>query len=61
MNSPFVDIEEMSRLLNVKKSWIYQRTRIGSSAIPHVKMGKYVKFKPDEVLAFFENNDDSKK
>ncbi len=55
----FATPQEMAKILNVPVSWIYQRTRLGSSAIPHVKMGKYVRFKPAEVIDFFkakENN-----
>jgi hypothetical protein len=50
---------EMATILNVPVSWIYQRTRLGPEAIPHVKMGKYVRFNPAEVIDFFkakENN-----
>ena len=45
-------VTELARVLNVSPSWIYQRTRLGQSAIPHLKMGKYVRFKLEEVLAF---------
>jgi hypothetical protein len=38
--------------LKVPVSWVYQRTRLGQQAIPHVKMGKYVRFDWDEVIAF---------
>ena len=51
--------QEMAAILNVPVSWIYQRTRLGSVAIPHIKMGKYVRFNPAEVIGFFkakENN-----
>ena len=51
--------QEMAAILNVPVSWIYQRTRLGSAAIPHIKMGKYVRFNPVEVIGFFkakENN-----
>lgn len=50
-----VDVKEMARILNIPASWIYQRTRIGPSAIPFVKVGKYVRFDPQEVLAFFRS------
>ncbi|MFA5159821.1 MAG: helix-turn-helix domain-containing protein [Candidatus Omnitrophota bacterium] len=45
---------EMAELLGVPKSWIYQRTMQGQEAIPHIKMGMYVRFDPDEVLGFFK-------
>ncbi len=46
-----VDVREMARLLNVPVSWLYERTRLGT--IPCIRIGKYVRFEPAEVLAFF--------
>ena len=50
-----VNVEEMAALLRVPKSWIYQRTRFGPETIPHIKIGKYVRFNPEEVIKFFKN------
>ena len=46
-----VDVREMARILNVPVSWLYERTRLGT--IPCLRIGKYVRFDPAEVLAFF--------
>lgn len=43
---------ELAELLGVSVSWIYQRTRLGQKAIPFLKVGKYVRFDPEEVLVF---------
>jgi len=51
-----ITVKELSRKLNVPVSWIYQRTRLGQQAIPHVKLGKYVRFNWQEVMEFLENN-----
>ncbi len=48
-----VNIREMARILNLKESWLYERTRKG--AIPCVRLGKYLRFDPQEVLAFFRS------
>lgn len=50
-----VDAEEMAAILKVPVSWLYQRTRLGQEGIPHVKLGKYVRFAPKVVLEFFKN------
>ena len=47
-----VNVEEMARILGVPTSWLYQRTRMNT--IPCVRVGKYVRFKPEEVLASFQ-------
>ncbi len=53
-SSTLVDVREMARRLNVPVSWLYKRTRLGPQAIPHVRLGKYVRFDPEAVLAFFK-------
>ena len=53
-DSGLVDVSEMARLLGVAESWVYERTRKGSWAIPQVRLGKYVRFRPDQVVKFFE-------
>ena len=50
-----ITVDELSRILNLPKSWIYQRTSMGPEAIPYVKIGKYVRFDAEEVLKFFKN------
>ncbi len=47
-------VEQLAAKLNIKKSWIYQRTRLGQTAIPHIKVGKYVRFDLAEVMKFLE-------
>ena len=48
-------VSELSEALHLPKSWIYQRTSMGQKGIPHIKMGKYVRFNLDEVMEFFKN------
>ena len=48
-------IKQLAEFLSVPVSWLYQRTRLGPSAIPHYKMGKYVRFDADEVVAFLRD------
>lgn len=44
--------KELAMVLNVPVSWIYQRTRLGPEAIPHIKIGKYVRFDLQKVMEF---------
>ena len=46
----FLTIEEAEQLLKVPRSWLYERTRKGE--IPHVKLGKYIRFDQDQLLAW---------
>jgi excisionase family DNA binding protein len=46
--------EQLANHLNVPKSWIYERTR--DNSIPHIKIGKYVRFSLPEVLAWIKTN-----
>ncbi len=48
-----IDVRELAQQLNVPVSWLYERTRTG--AIPCIRLGKYIRFNPQEVLAFFRS------
>ena len=50
-----VDVKEMARILTVPTSWLYERTRRGT--IPCLRCGKYIRFDPDEVLAFLRRGE----
>lgn len=46
--------QEMANLLGVNPSWVYRRTRMGTRAIPHIRVGRYVRFVPEEVFDFLK-------
>ena len=49
-------VDDVAALLKVSKSWVYEHTRTASRSerIPHVKIGKYVRFDPRLVRAFID-------
>ena len=47
-HNDLLTLEETAALLKVPKSWIYERTRKG--AIPHLKLGKYLRFPLADLL-----------
>jgi excisionase family DNA binding protein len=48
MNGKFLTVKELAALLNLKESWIYDRTaRNGPEVIPHTKFGRQVRFDID--------------
>ena len=51
-------VEDVAALLKVSKSWVYEHTRSRglprSDRLPHVKIGKYVRFDPRLVRAFLD-------
>ena len=52
----FLTVSELSRLLKVPISWVYQRSREhGEKAIPHVRCGRYVRFPKREVLDWLQS------
>jgi excisionase family DNA binding protein len=46
----WLTIDEAAALIRVPKSWLYERTR--TNTIPHVKLGKYLRFDRDELIAW---------
>lgn len=49
--APLLDAEGAARLLNVPASWVLAEARAGR--IPHVRLGRYVRFDADELAAWW--------
>jgi hypothetical protein len=48
-------VEELADALKVPKHWIYNRTRqTGLDAIPLIRVGKYCRFKLNDVIEWFK-------
>ena len=59
MNVNLIGVNELSETLGVPPSWIYARTRIkGPDAIPCLRVGKYCRFKVDDVMEWIERQND---
>jgi len=50
----FLTAKELAKTLKVPLSWVRYQTHIG--AIPHEKLGKYVRFNLDGVLSWYKFN-----
>ncbi len=46
----WLTIDEAAALIRVPKSWLYERTR--TNTIPHLKLGKYIRFDRHELIAW---------
>ena len=60
MTERLVDVKELAKILNLPVSWIYDRTRQGPTAIPHIKFGKHLRFNPEEVTKFFREKENKR-
>lgn len=48
-------VQEVAELLRLPVSWVYERTRWqGNQQLPHMKMGKYLRFRKAEVLGWLD-------
>ena len=45
---PLLDAEQAAELLNVPASWVSTEAR--ADRLPHVRLGRYVRFEEDELL-----------
>jgi len=54
MLKELIGVEEISKLLGVPRSWIYQRTR--TNQIPCHRIGKYIKFDIREIESWLASN-----
>lgn len=48
----WLTVQEAADLLRVPVSWLYERTRTNS--VPHVKLGKHLRFDRDELAAWVD-------
>jgi excisionase family DNA binding protein len=51
--SPLVDANEAAKLLGVPASWLLAQAR--SRKVPHHKLGHYVRFDLDELIAWLDD------
>jgi excisionase family DNA binding protein len=51
-------VDDVAALLKVSRSWVYDRTRARHAAsaarLPHIKIGKYVRFDRRAIHAYLE-------
>ena len=51
-------VDEVAAVLKVSRSWVYEHTRARGTApgerLPHIKVGKYVRFDARAVRAFLD-------
>jgi excisionase family DNA binding protein len=50
---PLLDARQAGQLLNVPASWMLAQARVGG--VPHVRLGHYVRFNRDELLAWIDH------
>ena len=49
-DSQLMTVSEIAEALRVPESWVYERTRRrGSERMPHIKLGKYLRFELSDV------------
>ena len=52
-------VDDVAALLKVSKSWVYEHTRgrgtPHAERLPHIKIGKYVRFEASAVRDFLKN------
>ncbi len=58
METPFnelMTVSEIAAILKVPVSWVYERTRRrGIEQLPHVRLGKYLRFSLPEIRTWLE-------
>lgn len=60
LNEEFLTVTQLAELLQVPNSWIYGQTmKKGPSAIPRIRLGKYLRFSLSEVLEWIEKQQDT--
>jgi excisionase family DNA binding protein len=53
MTAPLIDARAAGQLLGVPHTWVLEEAR--HDRIPHIRLGRYVRFEADELLAWARN------
>ncbi len=62
MTQNLIGVNELAERLSIPPSWIYARTRLkDADQIPHIRCGKYVRFKIDEVMDWLEKQNENER
>lgn len=56
MSPKLIGLNELAEILGIPPSWIYSRSRTDS--IPMIRVGKYIKFDLDEVMAWLKKKNE---
>ena len=52
MNDRLLTAAEVAELLSVPETWVREQTRSGN--LPHLELGRYRRYRRDELLAWLE-------
>ena len=53
-------IDELANRWKIKKSWLYTKTmNTGKGSIPRIKVGKYLRFVPEEADEWLKKQNES--
>lgn len=55
MTERLLDVAAAAALLGVPRSWIYVRVEAPDCDLPHFKLGRYIKFRESELVAYMES------
>ena len=60
MNQELITVSELADRLRVPKCWVYSKTReTGPGTIPRIKVGKYLRFKEDQIMAWLKEKSEN--
>ena len=48
-------VPQVSEILGVPDSWIYGRVHAGTLPFPYLKIGSYLRFRPEDIEDYIEN------
>ena len=55
VNDTLLTPREVAEMLRVPISWVYERARRhGTARLPHIKIGKYLRFRKEDVLGWLD-------
>lgn len=54
MDNGYLTVEEVAKMMNVSRSWVYNKVKAGS--IPHVRIGSMIRFAESDIMGWIEEH-----
>jgi len=62
MEQGLLTVDELAERLRVPRSWVYGQTRqTDRNAMPRIKVGKYLRFRLDEVMDWIKKQQEDRR
>ena len=57
LSEPLLDVADVARLFKVRRAWVYAAVEAPDGTIPHIRLGRYIRFKRHAITAWMDRRE----